>query len=321
MYSSPITSKKGFSILIALGSIGVLMIIVIGMVQVFLTEMRLSRYQYDYILANEQVEGAFEYAMLKVGNHRDGFQDEVTESDLDQILFSGATDRTTNNKITYHIYAQTGNLRETILPGDYLIFPLFSGDDDYIVSGKPSKIPNINTGSTIVDNFRMSLSMTPENIYWSIIAMSGSQNVSLSGTGEINGTEKGLSRLIGVECIDNAGNSVAPIDNSCPPAIISAGGEALQYFFDQESTVEDFLKVHGVGVNARQVQDPYFLVFNKGANPVNLLIQSNASTPFALQNLTIVVEAKKGKAIQTIRFNSDKSKYYDGLKYSLYDTQ
>lgn len=291
------------------------------MVQVFLTEMRLSRYQYDYILANEQVEWAFEYAMLKVGNHRDGFQDEVTESDLDQILFSWATDRTTNNKITYHIYAQTWNLRESILPGDYLIFPLFSGNDDYIVSGKPSKLPTISSGSIIVDNFRMSLSTNPENIYWNIIAMSGAQNVSLSWTWEINGTEKGVSRLMWVECIDNLGWSVAPVNNSCPQAIIAAGWEALQYFFDQESNVEDFLKVHGVWVNARQVQDPYFLVFNKWATPVNLTIQSNPSNPFALQNLTIIVEAKKGKAIQTIRFNSDKSKYYDGLKYSLYDTQ
>lgn len=51
-----LSSRKGFSILIALGSTGVLMIIVIGMIQVFLTEMKLSRYQYDYIVASEQVE-------------------------------------------------------------------------------------------------------------------------------------------------------------------------------------------------------------------------------------------------------------------------
>ena len=297
------------------------MIIVIGMVQVFLTEMRLSRYQYDYILASEQVEWAFEYAMLKVGNHRDGFQDSLTDNDLDQALFSGSSDRTINNKIAYKIYAQTGAYTKTISPGEYLIFPLFSGDDEYIVPGLPSKNPRLSSGSTVVTNFTLGVSTTPEDIYWSVIAMSGWINTSLSGTGEINGTEIGTSRSVGVECFDNTGQAVPLINNECPQAVITAGGEALQYFYDDESNVEDFIKIHGVWVNARQVQDPYFLVFNKWANPITLNINTNALTPFALPELTVVVEAKKGKAIQTIKFHSDKSKYYDGLKYSLYDTQ
>jgi hypothetical protein len=54
--------------------------------------------------------------MLKVGNHRDGFQDELTDVDLDQILFSGSTDRTINNKISYKMIAQTSSLTKTILP-------------------------------------------------------------------------------------------------------------------------------------------------------------------------------------------------------------
>jgi hypothetical protein len=72
--------------------------------------------------------------MLKVGNHRDGFQDELTESDIDQVLFSGSSDRTKNNKISYKIFAQTGTYTKTILPGEYLIFPLFSGDDEYLAA-------------------------------------------------------------------------------------------------------------------------------------------------------------------------------------------
>jgi hypothetical protein len=127
--------------------------------------------------------------------------------------------------------------------------------------------------------------------------------------------------MVDIECFDNAGQRVALVDHACPPGLIAAWGEALQYFYDSNGSVEDFIKVYGVWVNASQVRDPYFLVFNKGANPITLSITSNATTPFALPELTILVEAKKGKAVQTIRFHSDKSKYYDGLKYSLYDTQ
>lgn len=293
------------------------MIIVIGMVEVFLSEMRLSRYQYDYILASEQVEWAFEYAMLKVTNHRDGFQDELTEADLDQILFSGSTDRTVNNTVSYKIQAQTNSYTKNILPWDYLIFPLFAGTDEYIVAGKPSRNPSFSSGSIVAENFRMSLSTTPENVYWSIIAMSWSQNTSLSGTGEINGAEIGTSRMVGIECFNNLWNPVALVNNQCPPGIIASGGEELQYFYDTNSNVEDFLKSYP----SHQVKDPYFFVFNKWGAAVDMNFQSNASHPFALPDLTVIVEAKKWKAVQTIRFHSDKSKYYDGLKYSLYDTQ
>ena len=296
------------------------MIIVIGMVQVFLSEMKLSRYQYDYIIASEQVEWAFEYAMLKVGNHRDWFQDELTENDLDQILFSGSTDRTINNKVSYKMQAQTSSYSKDILPWDYLVFPLFAGDDEYIVAGKPSKNPSYHSWSTVVSNFLMSLSSNPEDIYWSIIGMSGSVNSSLSWTGQINGSEVGTSRMVGIECFDNSWAPVWLINNTCPPWVIAAWGEELQYFYDNSGSVDDFLKIYWSWPNAYQITDPYFFVFNKWTNTVNVTFQSSLATPFALPDLTILVEAKKWKAVQTIRFHSDKSKYYDGLKYSLYDT-
>lgn len=81
-------SHRGFSIIMALGSIGVLMIIVVGMASVFLIDMRLSRLQYDAILSSTQAEGAFEYAMLKIRNHANGFADEMRPSSPDAQIFS-----------------------------------------------------------------------------------------------------------------------------------------------------------------------------------------------------------------------------------------
>lgn len=79
------------------------MIIVVGMASVFLSEMRLSRLQYDSILSSTQAEGVFEYAMLKIKNHRDGFADTMTSTSPDALLFSGASARTDKVSVSYTI--------------------------------------------------------------------------------------------------------------------------------------------------------------------------------------------------------------------------
>ncbi len=56
--------------------------------------MKLSRLEYDNIFTYSQAEGAFEYAMLKVKNHQDGFQDSMNSSDPDGKIFTGSTART-----------------------------------------------------------------------------------------------------------------------------------------------------------------------------------------------------------------------------------
>lgn len=118
--------------------------------------------------------------MLKVANHRDGFEDTMTQVDLDQILFSGSTSRSQNNTVTYTILAQTGSFTRTVNQDDYLIFPLFTGNGEKIVSRSASNNPSKNTGSTVTQNLRMTISGNPEDISWNIIAMSGTTNISLS---------------------------------------------------------------------------------------------------------------------------------------------
>jgi Tfp pilus assembly protein PilX len=74
-------NNKGFSIIIAMGTIGVLLIIVVGLASTYLRELRLTRSSYDDIVAYASAEGMFEYGMLKVHNHREGFQDQVNTTD------------------------------------------------------------------------------------------------------------------------------------------------------------------------------------------------------------------------------------------------
>ena len=64
--------------------------------------------------------------------------------------------------------------------------------------------------------------------------MSGSENVSLAGSGVINGSEIGTMRLRGEECFDSGGSKV---DCNGPTTV----EERLQYFYDRTGSVSDFL--------------------------------------------------------------------------------
>jgi hypothetical protein len=306
------TSRKWFSIIIALGSIGVLMIIVVGMVQVFLTEMKLSRYQYDSIISTEQAEWAFEYAMLKVANHRDGFQDSLTDSDPDQTLFHGSTPRTEKNTIHYTIEAQSKHYEKTLTPDEYLIFPLFVWVGKTPALSSHSENPESHTETKNTQWLKVAVtSWDASGLSWSIVGMSGGTNVSLVGSGIIDDTKQGTMRLMAEECFDNEGNKIADCTNSVV-------FERLPYFYDKRGTVKDFF-TKGWDFSDTTLSEPYFLVYNSSSAPLSIDITSD--TPFALPNLIVTTEAQKWKSVQRVRFESDKSRYYDALKYSVYDKQ
>jgi hypothetical protein len=65
--------------------------------------------------------------MLKVRNHREGFQDSMSTTDLDATIFSGSTDRTKGIRTSYTIVAQTGSRTFALDQDSHLILPLFTG--------------------------------------------------------------------------------------------------------------------------------------------------------------------------------------------------
>lgn len=321
-----LASRKGFSILIALGTIGVLLIIVMGIASVYQREIRLSRITYDDILTDARAEWAFEYAMLKVRNHREWFEDTMIENDIDSEIFSGSSERTNGIKTTYAIHAQTGSQIFTLWPSEHLILPLFVGDDT-IISGK-SKNPSFSTNIVKSNGLKLSRadidwtdpgdiliglfgSSSENNISWSIVAMSGSENVSLAGSGKIDGTERGTMRLRGEDCLDSTG---AKIKCDGSNGVVE---ESLQYFYDTVGSVSDFL--WWVGNFAEMtLTDTYILIFNGWTT--GEVISMTSTTPYALPTLEVRAESKKWNSLKSIQFIEDKSRYYDALKYGVYDT-
>ncbi len=307
MIARNITSQKWFSILMALGSIGVLLIIMVSLASIYINELKLSRMQYNNILAYAQAEWVFEYAMLKKANHREGFQDTMQPTDLDAHMFSGSTDRTRGTTVKYSILSQSRDHTFSLSGSSQIILPLWVGTGSTITGSVSSIDPNNSRHISHIRELTLAIGANPENISWNIIALSGSENIGLSGTGEIHLLTSGLIRRHSEDCYNSSGtkwpcHSVGfGIEN---------GWDTLEYFYDWGSTVADFL-----GNNA--YQNPYLLVFNSGTTETSLHIQTD--TPFALPTLSVITEARKANSMQSIEFSEDKSRYYDAVQYGVYN--
>ncbi len=322
MLSSSLTSHRGFSVLMALGSTGVLLIIVIGIASVFISEMRLSRLQYDSILSSTQAEWAFEYAMLKVKNHRDGFADMMNGSTPDALIFSGASPRTDKVEIQYKIESQGTEIVFSGGNDSYTIFPLFAGKCQSYIDPLKSCDPSAYTGIVQVWAItELSTSWNPADVSWSIVAMSGAENVSIAWIWAINGSEIGTMRLAWESCYNSSWvpkpvSTSMKLDGSCPDDYSKvSGGDTISYFYDLTWSTIQFLNAWGA-FNNTIISDPYILIFSSWAS-ANITLKTDK--PFTLPVLRITTEARKGNALQSIRFTEDKGKYYDALKYGIYN--
>lgn len=329
MLSSHISSQRWFSILMALWSTWVLLIIVVGMASVFLSDMRLSRLQYDSILSSTQAEWAFEYAMLKIRNHRDGFSDSMNSSSPDAKVFSWASARTDKVEVNYSIESQSLNTTFSARPTGadrYIIIPLFTGKCQWLMNASTSCDPSNYSGTIQVTKItELSTAWNPVSLSWSIVAMSGSQNISITWIGEIDGSNNEIwtMRLQWEACYDSNGNekpAALPmsIDGSCPnPYNLNSWGESIFYFYDMTWSTQDFLTSAATSkFKDIPVTDPYLLIFSSWSDSDITLKTDKA---FTLPEMKITTEARKGDALQSIRFTEDKSKYYDALKYGIYN--
>jgi hypothetical protein len=74
-----------------------------------------------------------------------------------------------------------------------------------------------------------------------------------------------------------------------------------------------------VGDFLSSVENPYFMLYNNTSEIKTITIKSDPSTPFALPTLIVTAQAQKNDSLQTFRFVEDKSRYYDALKYGIYN--
>lgn len=122
-------NTSGFSLLVAIGTIAVLLVIVSSLAVLYIRETKLSRYLYDDLIASSNAEGMYEYAMLKIRNHRDGFEDSVSKSEPDGALLAPSLQRSQGLQGEYFIEGASTGSTFTLSGGDHLIIPLFASSE------------------------------------------------------------------------------------------------------------------------------------------------------------------------------------------------
>jgi hypothetical protein len=295
----------------AIGTTGFLLILAIGLVNVFLSEMRINRMVHDGILSYAAAEWGFEYAMLKIRNHRDGFQDAVKSSDIDASLLRGNLPRSQDIVFNYEVISQSTDSTLSILPGEYLILPLFVGDDNLIVSGWNSKLPTHSSSALHLTQVEVTWLLS--DTAWTILGMSGGTTVGITGAWNITAGTSGTMRNKGVDCYDANGDkkpsSVAyDAQGNCPSGY---SAEVIEYLYDTTMSVGSFLSNPGI-------KDRYISIFHGWSSPLqNIRVKSD--TPFSLPIYTLVTTGKIWNTSQSIQFSEDKSRLYDALKYGLYN--
>ncbi len=306
-----IINSSGFSILMAMGVTGILLIIVTSLALTYIRESRLSRFSYDEVLSSTAGEWFFEYGMLKIRNHKDGFQDTVSSVDPDGKILQLSTPRSEWLQTHYSIIASSTGQSFSLSGGHHLVIPLFISNETLIIPGGiESKNPSYNTGTTNTSNLSISGIW---NQSWTIVAMSGSESIAITGSGDINPTKIGSIRIQATQCYDSNGNLwVNPARDSFGNCVWiyspSQGGEVLAYSYDEYMSIGTFLWIR---------IDPYFILQN--SNNFDITLNFSSTAPFSLPTTTLTATATKWDSSQVFRFTEDKWKYYDALKYWIYN--
>lgn len=293
----------------AIGTIWVLLIIVSSLTITYIRESKLSRFSYNEVLVGAAAEWAFEYGMLKISNHKDGFEDMVSPGEPDGQLLDLSTPRSKWLQTEYSIEASSTDKIFPLSGAEHLIIPLFTSDEWLMTSAVGSKNPIYHTGVTNTTNLSVS---RIEWLSWTIIAMSGSQNVAITGVGIISPSTLWLIRIKTSQCYSWTGsNAWDTID--CSTMDSAKNDEEILYTYDETKTIADFLS---------SKKDPYLIIYNNNTgNPSPVLVNISSRAAFSLPTVTLTARSNKAESSQIFQFTENKAAYYDALKYWIYNNQ
>ncbi len=295
------TNSSGSSILMAIGTIAVLLILVSSLAVSYIRESKLSRFSYNEVLVSTASEWIFEYGMLKIRNHKSGFEDATFSGEVDGNILDLSTDRSKGLHTQYSISSSSTSHVFSLSGSEQLVIPLFSSTGSALL-WVASKSPIYNTNVANTSNLEIS---GIGGLSWSIVAMSGTQNIAIAGNGDISLATTGLLRITLSQCysaVDGSPKSCSHLD---------PWDDEVLYSYDETKSIADFLA---------NKTDPYFILYNSNtpASPP-ILVNITSTRPFSLPTITLTANSKKWDSSQIYEFIEDKWKYYDVLKYGIYN--
>lgn len=295
----------GFSTILALLLTGFLVTLTAGILFLFLSENRINQSLFSGTAAYHASEGALEYALLKIKNHREGFSDSLWLKQSEWAVLENSTAR--DAKIGYEIIATGTAYSGTLTPDSFEIIPLFyeAGKTLKTEDGKPWKDPRNPMNEIPPKSFDSRIS-TPN---FTLNIMSGDRAVwNVIGNEDLVGTTFGISWIL----YRTAPSTVTPwVQSQVGNIDISSMGTFRKY---NGGILTETTK--NIGAFLGTYVENYLVLYNPSAVPMEYTI--SASTPFTLPKTQIVASGKLGDSIINLQMTEDKSRLYDILKYSLF---
>ncbi|MCK9272163.1 hypothetical protein M0P65_01320 [Candidatus Gracilibacteria bacterium] len=281
-------NKKGFSTIIAMLLTAFLIILSSGILFLVLQESKITRTVFNTVSTYAGAEGSLEYALLKIKNHSEGFSDSVNRDDYDSNLLSNNSVDGKNQIIGYEINNSSSSYSGTIKSSGFEIIPLFFDKGTFIQTN--SKNPNSNT-SNISKTLKFAFNSN-SGVTWNIIGNdTAGDTFGIVGTGSSFGTGYTVS---------------------------TSNGLFKKTYNNTSTDAIDFtLTSLDIGTFLNTYENNYLIIYNHNLGDIDYNIQS--SDGFALPRLEITSYSNIGDFKQNIQFTENKSKYFDILKYSLFN--
>lgn len=252
--------------------------------------MRSTRLVYNSIVSYEWAKWANEYALLKIKNHSEWFSDSVTSSDFDSNLLAKNIwmTNTKDQQMTYEIINTAKSYSWSLKEWEFDIIPMFI--DEWELIQNSSKNPN-KTTENISKALTLNLSWDNE-FSWNII-----WNDSVWDTYWVSWSWMNLSLI--------TQNSLWISKKTETDANLPTWTKKLTY---ENIKIWDFLNNYSSN---------YLVIYNTSNAELTYSISSNEN--FALPKLKIIWSSKIWDFRQNIEFVENKNKYFDSLKYSIYN--
>lgn len=258
-----------------------------GVLSVMVQSAGVSRAVLHGTEASITAESALEYALLKIRNHRAGFEDSIATDDRERSLVSVPTADIPAGML-YDIDASGTSYTGTLAAGEFAVFSLFV--DPGVLTGTGSKHPNPSgfRAVTRTDGFVFS---ADGDFAWNVIGSDAAgATYGIAGTG-------GLARSVG-------SSSGATVRSG-----IRKDFDAASLRFDLSSqTIDNFVRTY---------DNSYFIVQNYSGSPRAYSV--SASTAFGYPAHRVVASGVVGNIRQNISLTEDSNRLFEVLKYSLFN--
>lgn len=303
--------RKGFSVVLAIVVTAFLTILSAGVLDLVMREMKTSSAYWHGVSTQAGAEGSLEWALLKLKNHREGFQDSVVFGvDKESLLLSGKKEFAQvgrNDQILeYEMSARSGSYLGTVDAHGFDVLPLFY-DSGALATAEGNASAFKYDPAQMVESLKLSLASPrfddgdPAGLVWNIV---GTRTFLDDGTTPVTSGE--TDGIAGTSAFDSqTGTGVAK------KALAQEGSDVLETSVDRLASIKEFMERHAA---------KYLIVYNFNDQPVTYDLAADVEQ-FALPETEIFGSSTMGDFKQTLRFGDSRKALFSGLKYSLFSAQ